>query len=185
MPHQEEIARPVFDMAPDTGAIAGVANRTKTVLPRIVDSVIPREALFLKLDRLQDAALGLIVGPAGYGKSTLARTWIDRRNVDTAWLTLDAEDNDFDRFARFLMIALAEVDLQLSARWRLEPRRCQRLGLQRLAIRLHGALQRSPADRHVFLGQQVLAHHIRIAAVPDEPLAQPTLKAVEPLRPLR
>jgi hypothetical protein len=40
---------------------------------------------------------------------------------------------------------LAEVDLQLSARWRLEPRRRQRLSLQRLTIGPHGALQRPPA----------------------------------------
>lgn len=80
---------------------------------------------------------------------------------------------------------LAEVDLQLPARGRLEPRRRQRFGIQRLAIRLHGPLQGSPADRHVFLCQQILAHHIRIAPMPNEPLAQPTFKAVEPLRPLR
>ena len=52
-------------------------------------------------------------------------------------------------------------------------------------IGLHCALQCSPADRHAFLGQQVLAHHIRIAAMPNEPLAQPTLKAIQPFRPLR
>lgn len=149
MPHQEEIARPVFDMAPDTGAIAGVANRTKTVLPRIVDSVIPREALFLKLDRLQDAALGLIVGPAGYGKSTLARTWIDRRNVDTAWLTLDAEDNDFDRFARFLMVALAEVDLSVVANIRALADRPSRPDVHELAETL--ADQLGDRDQHLYL----------------------------------
>ncbi|WP_179880035.1 MULTISPECIES: hypothetical protein [Bradyrhizobium] len=30
-------------------------------------------------------------------------------------------------------------------------------------------------DGHTFLGQQVLAHHVGIAAMPNEPLAQPTL----------
>ncbi|BCH21702.1 hypothetical protein MesoLjLb_14870 [Mesorhizobium sp. L-8-3] len=79
---------------------------------------------------------------------------------------------------------LAEVDLQLSARRRLEPRRRQRLGLLRLTVTLHRPLQRSPADRQPLLGQQVLAHHIRIAAMPNEPLAQPALKAVEPFCPL-
>jgi hypothetical protein len=77
---------------------------------------------------------------------------------------------------------LAEVDLQLSARWRLEPRRRQRLGLQCLTIGPHGALQRPPADRYTFLGQLVLAHD---AAMPNEPLAQPTIKAIEKFRPLR
>jgi hypothetical protein len=35
------------------------------------------------------------------------------------------------------------------------------------------------------LGQQVLAHDIRIAAMPNKTLAQPTLKAIEQFRPLR
>src|SRR6185437_5802691 len=91
---------------------------------------------------------------------------------------LDFRSSDLDQ-------ALPEVDLQLSSRRRLKPRRRQSLRLQRLAIGLHGALQRPPADCHAFLGQQVLAHHVGIAAMPNEPLAQPTLKAVETLRPLR
>ena len=69
-----------------------------------------------------------------------------------------------------------------SARRRLESRRRQRLRLQRLAIGLHRTLQCSPADRHAFLGQQVLAHDIRIAAMPNEPLAQPNLKAIKQSR---
>jgi hypothetical protein len=95
------------------------------------------------------------------------------------------EHECFDLRLADLHQALAEVDLQLPARWRFEPRRRQRLSPERLTIGLHGALQRSPADRHAFLGQQVLAHDIRIAAMPNEPLAQPTIKAIEQFRPLR
>jgi predicted transglutaminase-like cysteine proteinase len=35
------------------------------------------------------------------------------------------------------------------------------------------------------LGQKILAHHIRIAAMPNKTLAQPTFKAIEQFRPLR
>jgi hypothetical protein len=59
---------------------------------------------------------------------------------------LDLRAADLDK-------TLAEVDLQLSTRWRLEPRRRQCFSLQRLTIGPHGALQRSPADRHTFRGQ--------------------------------
>src|SRR4051794_12821680 len=52
---------------------------------------------------------------------------------------LDFRPSDLDQ-------ALPEVDLQLPTRRRLKPRRRQRLRLQRLAIGLHGALQRPPAD---------------------------------------
>jgi hypothetical protein len=95
------------------------------------------------------------------------------------------EHESFDLRTADLDQALAEVDLQLSARRRLKPRRRQRLGLQRLTIRLHRALQRPPAHRHTLVGQQVLAHDIRIAAMPNEPLAQPTLKAIKQFGALR
>jgi hypothetical protein len=81
--------------------------------------------------------------------------------------------------------SLAEVDLQLPARRRLEPHRRQRLRLQRLPIGLHRPLQRPRADRHPVLGQQVLAHHIGIAAMANEPLAQPILTTIEQLGPAR
>jgi len=81
--------------------------------------------------------------------------------------------------------ALAEVDLQLPTRKRLEPRRRQRLGFERLPIRGNGALQRSQADAEPLLGDKILAHDVGIAAMPDEPLAQPVLMPVERLRSLR
>jgi hypothetical protein len=65
--------------------------------------------------------------------------------------------------------------LQLLARRRLEPHGRQRLRLQRLPIGLNRPLQGAPADRQALLGSQVLVNDIRIAAVPDEPLAQPNL----------
>ena len=89
------------------------------------------------------------------------------------------EHECLDLRAADLHQTLAEVDLQLSARRGLEPRRRQRLRLQRLTIGLHRALQRPQADRQPLLGEQVLAHHVRIAAMPNEPLAQPTLKPVK------
>src|SRR5262245_6872829 len=75
-------------------------------------------------------------------------------------------------------------DLQLPAWWRLEPRRRQRLGLHRLPIGLYRALHRPAAYAQALLGSQVLPHDIRIAAMPDEPLAQPILKPIEQLGPL-
>jgi len=66
---------------------------------------------------------------------------------------------------------LAEVDLKLTARRSLEPHRRQRLGLQRLPVGLHGPLQSSQADGDPLLGDQILTHHVGVAAVADEPLA--------------
>ncbi len=77
---------------------------------------------------------------------------------------LDLSTADLDQ-------VLAEVDLQLPPRRRLESRRCEGLGLQRLPIGLNRALQRPPADGQTLLGKQLLAHHVGIAAMPDEPFA--------------
>lgn len=96
----------------------------------------------------------------------------ERRHQDEC---LDFRSSDLDQ-------PLPKVDLQLSARRPLKSRRRQRLRFQRL-VGLHGALQRPPADCRAFLGQQVLAHHTGIAAMPNEPLAQPALKTIETLRP--
>ena len=73
----------------------------------------------------------------------------------------------------------AKVDLQLLARRRLKPQARPRLGLQRLAQRHCRALHRPQRHRQPVLAQQVLAHHIAVAAMPTKTLRQPLLEPVE------
>jgi hypothetical protein len=80
--------------------------------------------------------------------------------------------------------ALAELDLQLPAGRRLEPRPRQGLGFERWPIRGDRTLQRAQADGQSLLGHQVLPHNIGIAPVADKPLAQPVFVPIERLRPL-
>ena len=47
------------------------------------------------------------------------------------------------------------------------------------------ALHRARTDRDALLGEQFLAHHVGVAAMADEPLAQPIVEPVELLRPHR
>jgi LuxR family transcriptional regulator, maltose regulon positive regulatory protein len=78
------------------------ASGTRRPLPR------PR------LDSLSDVLDGgypvvLVVAPAGYGKSTLMAQWhtqLLERNVPSAWLSLDPDDDDEVRFMRHLVAAL-------------------------------------------------------------------------------
>jgi hypothetical protein len=79
---------------------------------------------------------------------------------------------------------LAEVDLHLPARRRLEPQRRPRLGGELSAQRCDRSLDRAQAHRDPVLGQQLLPHHVGIAAVSPEPLRQPIRKPVQRLRPL-
>ena len=94
------------------------------------------------------------------------------------------EYEDLEPGAADLDQPLAEVDLQLPARRRLEPCRRQGLGLERLPIWRNGALQRPQADRQLLLGKKILAHDIGVAAMPDKSLAQPVLVPVQCLRAL-
>jgi len=43
-----------------------------------------------------------IVGPAGYGKTTLVSTWAHQQSCPVAWYSLDVSDNDPSQFVRYL-----------------------------------------------------------------------------------
>jgi LuxR family maltose regulon positive regulatory protein len=79
--------------------------------------VIRRARLLEALDLgLQpNLRLTLISAPAGYGKTTLLRTWIQDRGTPTAWLSIDESDNDPIRFMSYLLAALEQAypDLDL------------------------------------------------------------------------
>ncbi len=68
---------------------------------------------------------------------------------------------------------LAEVDLQLSPRRRLEPHRRACLRLQLPPPARNPPLDMPQADHHTVFGGKLLADDIGIAGVAEEPLAQP------------
>ncbi len=59
--------------------------------PRLPSDILSRTRLQERLDR--PAALTLIIAPAGYGKTTLAGTWLAGCRRPGAWISLDSEDN--------------------------------------------------------------------------------------------
>jgi LuxR family maltose regulon positive regulatory protein len=84
--------------------LSGV-SRSKISAPRLRSPELPRRALLDRLDGA-DARLVVLRGPAGAGKTTLARQWVARDRRPAAWLTLDAADDDPVRFVRNLVAAL-------------------------------------------------------------------------------
>jgi LuxR family maltose regulon positive regulatory protein len=65
--------------------------------PRLVDAL--NEYVF-------DRALTLVSAPAGYGKTTLVSQWARGRDPRTiAWVSLEATENDPERFLRYLVAA--------------------------------------------------------------------------------
>ncbi len=73
---------------------------------------IARENLFCILDDAVNTRLTLISAPAGFGKTTLLSSWITmhkKRSIYAAWLTLEAEDNEENRFWIYFISAIKSV----------------------------------------------------------------------------
>ncbi|HTI33246.1 MAG TPA: hypothetical protein VL422_06170, partial [Miltoncostaea sp.] len=68
---------------------------SKLVPPRRAGPGVARPRLMQELDRLAGLPLTIVSAPPGYGKTTLLLQWIAGRPAGTtAWLSLDADDDD-------------------------------------------------------------------------------------------
>lgn len=77
--------------------------------------ILERQRLLDLLPDNRDKKLILLTSCAGYGKSTLMSQWnsaLIQRGVNTAWLTLDEDDNDPGRLFTYLRYALEGIKPQ-------------------------------------------------------------------------
>ena len=90
---------------------------TKITPPRLQAELIARPALYRRLDQGLDWRLTLVSAPPGSGKTTLVRQWVDVRagGGATAWVSLDAGDNDPVRFWRYLLAACRVFGVEIVA----------------------------------------------------------------------
>ncbi|MEL6770550.1 MAG: LuxR C-terminal-related transcriptional regulator [Bacteroidota bacterium] len=86
---------------------------TKLFAPRAQPDVIPRTRLVEQLDAGLARRLTLISAPAGFGKTTLASTWLRDLDRPAAWLSLDEQDANPSRFFTYLVAALQTVRTDL------------------------------------------------------------------------
>jgi LuxR family transcriptional regulator, maltose regulon positive regulatory protein len=81
---------------------------TKLGMPLDRPDTVPREQLIARLD--DGLRLGrrvtLVSAPAGFGKTTLIRQWIDRLQRATSWLALEEDDDEVAQFTAYLTAAL-------------------------------------------------------------------------------
>tara|TARA_R110001592_G_C13182079_1_gene751063 strand:+ start:3692 stop:6451 length:2760 start_codon:yes stop_codon:yes gene_type:complete len=94
--------------------------RSKLVKPQISGKLVPRKVFTTLADKLVNGMkVGLVIAPAGYGKSTLLSESFDvltEQGVHCAWLSLDDNDNDPLRFLSQLLATLntlSSLDFQL------------------------------------------------------------------------
>ncbi|MEA3334739.1 MAG: LuxR C-terminal-related transcriptional regulator [Chloroflexota bacterium] len=83
--------------------------RTKLNRPRVVSDLVERPRLVEKLNSGLERKLTLVAAPAGFGKTTLVSSWLDRVDRPTAWLSLDEHDSDFVVFVCYLLHAIQDI----------------------------------------------------------------------------
>ncbi len=105
-------------------------------------SLVLRERALDRLKRHADAALVVVRGPAGFGKTTLLRQYGDHRAAQgdrIAWARVDAHSADPTQFLRLLCDAVDGLDEgQRQRRVRLDPRPPTIQTLTRALRRLNG-----------------------------------------------
>lgn len=93
-----------------------VVGTGRVTIPPPGRAEVERTALLRELDRAWDVGLTVVVGPAGYGKTTTVAAWARRQPPGrVAWLWLDGRDADPTRFARQLHAALCTIGVELPA----------------------------------------------------------------------
>jgi LuxR family maltose regulon positive regulatory protein len=85
--------------------LPGGLIHTKLNRPPCLKDLVRRSRLTSQLDRDMDCVLAVICAPAGFGKTTLAASWLSRLERISSWITLDEQD-DFHGFLRYLVAAI-------------------------------------------------------------------------------
>ncbi|MCQ3980066.1 MAG: helix-turn-helix transcriptional regulator, partial [Anaerolineae bacterium] len=88
---------------------------TKLHPPPLRRDFVPRQRLTVKLNHILESKLTLITAPAGFGKTTLIREWVEPYGHPIAWLSLDERDNSPARFLLYLIHAFRQIEPALGS----------------------------------------------------------------------
>jgi LuxR family transcriptional regulator, maltose regulon positive regulatory protein len=88
---------------------------TKITLPPLRPNLVTRPRLIARLEAgwQPGRCVTLVAAPAGYGKTTLIRSWIEPHASRAAWAALDANDSQPSRFWSYVIAALQTIDATL------------------------------------------------------------------------
>ena len=80
-------------------------------LPKLRHTLVPREQVLRQISEgFQDGhLLTLVSAPAGYGKTTTTRMWVEDPGHLVAWVTLEKSDNDLKQFLTCVLTALQQA----------------------------------------------------------------------------
>jgi LuxR family maltose regulon positive regulatory protein len=74
--------------------------------PSLSPNYLPRPHLLNELNAKRSSPLTVIVGPAGYGKTTLLVAWLGSLDWPSVWVSLDTSDNTLYSFVRYIVAAI-------------------------------------------------------------------------------
>ncbi len=92
--------------------------QTKLHRPRPPHNLVLRSRLVELLNQVINYRLTLVCAPAGFGKTTLLSSWLEHLAANqsaaaatfpAAWLSLDENDSDLNRFLRYFIAALRTI----------------------------------------------------------------------------
>src|SRR5512134_55009 len=85
---------------------------TKVSLPILRNILVPREKVLRQLrEGVQERhLLTLVSAPAGYGKTTTIRMWVEEAGYPVAWVSLEKSDFDLKQFITYVLTALQQAD---------------------------------------------------------------------------
>jgi len=84
--------------------------KTKFYSPPLRKGLVCRSRLLSRLGLPAPSHLTLIYAPAGYGKTTLTRQWLEELKRPYAWLSLDEHDNNSENFWRYIAGTLNQTN---------------------------------------------------------------------------
>src|SRR5579883_1971108 len=83
---------------------------TKLTIPRLyVKTLLPRPRLYGMLEHGVHYPLTFISAPAGFGKTALMSEWLRQQGTAVAWVSLEQNDNDIERFWRYVAASLEKA----------------------------------------------------------------------------
>ena len=88
--------------------------RTKLHIPVVRAEVVARLDLQTQFDKGLRSTLTLVIAPAGFGKTTLVASCLAACKIPAAWLSLDEDDNQVERFLTYLIESLSSVDEEIT-----------------------------------------------------------------------
>src|SRR5215217_2997238 len=88
---------------------------TRLYPPRLRTNLVDRSSLIARLSDDPERRLTVITAPAGYGKSTLAAQLVTQLALPTAWVRLEATDDEPQSFFALVLAALHLIDRDLAA----------------------------------------------------------------------